>query len=350
MFEQVASWDEGLAAYVAELDPAVNDGWDAKQLVLHHVQMEKLHSAAKTVMLQRVARTRTLAHQGDRSMIHWLAREAGISLSEAITTVGTAARLEECPAMETALRAGKLSRAQANEITAAAVVDPASETRLLQKAQRGTFKDLKQFSARVKAAVRDDNAEHLRITVLQGMQPYRKAIFDAARAGDDREPPGAYDADALVATARDSLSRTSNTSSPKSRRSGAVLATRACGQLVSRKVLRQRRAAPGARARTGATRRCSRPGSRRPPRPGRSTPARRDPAAGPRVLRARPGLPRRGSYDRVDRAARGRTTADVEAYVVAAPYRCRSRRRRSASSNVSPPRDFWANQRMPSLH
>ena len=163
MFDQVASWDEGLAAYVANLDPAVIDGRDAMKLALHHVQMEKLNSAAKTILLQRVAETRTWAHRGDRSMAHWLAREAGISLGEAMSTVDTAARLEECPATETALRAGKLSRVQANEVTSAAVLDPASETRLLQKAQRGTFKDLKQFSARVQAAVRDDITEHVRI-------------------------------------------------------------------------------------------------------------------------------------------------------------------------------------------
>jgi hypothetical protein len=249
MFEQVASGDEDLAAYVANLDPAVIDGWDAKKLVLHHVQMEKLHVAAKTVMLQRVAQTRTWAHQGDRSMAHWLAREAGISLSEAIATVDTAARLPECPATETALRAGKLSRVQVNEVTAAAVADPASETRLLQKAQRGTVKDLKELSARVKAAVRDDTTEHLRIksirnvstwndgdgahlhlqstpedidTVLRGMVPYRQAIFDVARTSDEREAPGAYDADALVAMARDSLHRT-NDSGTKSRVPRAML-------------------------------------------------------------------------------------------------------------------------------
>ena len=148
------------------------------------------------------------------------------------------------------MRAGKLSRVQANEVTAAAVVDPASETRLLQKAQRGTVKDLKELSARVKAAVRDDTTEHLRIrrerclrtwrdgdgahlhlqstpddidTVLSAIPPYRQAIFDAARNGDDREPPGAYDADALVAMARDSLDRTSATSGPKSRAPRAAL-------------------------------------------------------------------------------------------------------------------------------
>jgi len=124
MFEQVASWEAGLAAYVADLDPAVIDGWDAKKLVLHHVRMEKLDAAAKTVMLQRVAQTRTWAHRGDRSFAHWLAREAGIGLGEAMATVDTAARLPECPATETALRAGKLSRVQANEVTSAAVLDP----------------------------------------------------------------------------------------------------------------------------------------------------------------------------------------------------------------------------------
>ena len=142
------------------------------------------------------------------------------------------------------MRAGKLSRVQVNEVTAAAVVDPASETRLLQKAQRGTVKDLKEFSARVKAAVRDDTTEHLRIRAIRNVSTWRDG--DGAHlhlqstprrhrhrpprhgalppgdlrrrppSGDDREPPGAYDADALVAMARDSLNRTSATAGTKS--------------------------------------------------------------------------------------------------------------------------------------
>ena len=124
------------------------------------------------------------------------------------------------------------------------MVDPASETRLLHKARRGTVKDLKELSARVKAAVRDDTTDYLRIrrerhlrtwrdgdgahlhlqstpedidTVLRGMAPYRQAIFDAARKSDEREPPGAYDADALVAMARDSLNRTNMNPGAKAR-------------------------------------------------------------------------------------------------------------------------------------
>jgi len=250
MFEQVASWHEGLAEFAASLDAGVLDGCNAKRLVQHAIHMEKLCSAVKTVALQRVADTRVWNQQGDRSMAHWLAREAGISLGEAISTVDTAARLSELPATDTALRAGKLSRVQANEVTAAAVVDPASEARLLQKSRLGTVKDLKELSARVKAAVRDDTSEHLRIrrerclrtwrdgdgahlhlqstaddidTVLSAIAPYRQVIFDAARAGDDREPPGAYDADALVAMARDSLDRSCATSGKKSRAPRATL-------------------------------------------------------------------------------------------------------------------------------
>jgi hypothetical protein len=78
---------------------------------------------------------------------------------------------------------------------------------------------------------RDGDGAHLHLqstpedidTVLQGMAPYRQAIFDAARAGDDREPAGAYDADALVAMARDSLNRTSTISGTKSRAPSAAL-------------------------------------------------------------------------------------------------------------------------------
>jgi hypothetical protein len=91
------------------------------------------------------------------------------------------------------LRAGKLSRVQANEVTAAAVVDPASETRLLQKAQRGTFKDLKEFSARVKAAVRDDNTEHLRIRAIRKRQHLarrgRRPPASPVHAGRHRHGP-----------------------------------------------------------------------------------------------------------------------------------------------------------------
>ena len=47
MFEQVASWHEGLAEFAANLDAAVLDGWDAKRLVQHAIRMEKLDDAAK---------------------------------------------------------------------------------------------------------------------------------------------------------------------------------------------------------------------------------------------------------------------------------------------------------------
>jgi hypothetical protein len=230
-------------------DPACIEPHEAKRMVEECAEIERFVGAIKTLAIGCVAGTRIWGQQGDRSAAHYVARVSGTSLGEAIATIDTAARLPELSETEAALRTGKLSRVQANEVTAAAVVDPASETRLLQKARRGTFKDLKEFSARVKAAVRDDTTEHLRIrairnvstwrdgdgahlhlqstpedieTVLHAMVPYRQAIFDAARKSEDREPPGAYDADALVAMARDSLNCTAM-SGTKSRAPSAVL-------------------------------------------------------------------------------------------------------------------------------
>ena len=106
-------------------------------------------------------------------MAHWLAREAGISLSEAIATVDTAARLPECPATETALRAGKLSRVQVNEVTAAAVVDPASETRLVAEGAARHLQGPQGAQRPVKAAVRDDTTEHLRIRAIRNVSTWR---------------------------------------------------------------------------------------------------------------------------------------------------------------------------------
>ena len=231
-------------------DPARIEAYEAKQMIEECAEIERFVGAIKTLAIGRVAGTRIWDQQGDRSAAHYVARVSGTSLGEAIATVDAAARLPELSETEAALRAGKLSRVQVSEVTAAAVADPASEARLLQKARRGTFKELKEFSARVRAAVRDDNAEHLRIrairnvrtwrdgdgahlhlqstpddidTVLQAMAPYRQAIFDVARKGEDHEPPGAYDADALVAMARDSLNRSSAISGTKSRMPRAVL-------------------------------------------------------------------------------------------------------------------------------
>src|SRR5439155_1122335 len=163
---------------------------------------------------------------------HWLARHTGTSVGQAVTTLETAARLRELPALDAAYRAGALSPVQANEIASAAAADPAAERELVDVAATEGVPGLRERCRRVKAAATPDEAarhEAIRRTrslrhwtdpdgvfrldgrllpedgaeLLAGLEPLRARIFVEARAAGRREPYEAYLADALVAMARD---------------------------------------------------------------------------------------------------------------------------------------------------
>ena len=169
----------------------------------------------------------------------------------AVTTLETAARLRELPALDATYRAGALSPVQANEIASVAAADPAAERELVdvepsdvghQGAARARARahlaategvpGLRERCRRVKAAATPDGAarhEAIRRTrslrhwtdpdgvfrldgrllpedgaeLLAGLEPLRARIFVEARAAGRREPYEAYVADALVAMARD---------------------------------------------------------------------------------------------------------------------------------------------------
>ncbi|TML89185.1 MAG: DUF222 domain-containing protein [Actinobacteria bacterium] len=150
----------------------------------------------------------------------------------AVTTLETAARLRELPALDAAYRAGALSPVQANEIASAAAADPAAERELVDVAATEGVPGLRERCRRVKVAATPDGAarhEAIRRTrslrhwtdpdgvfrldgrllpedgaeLLAGLEPLRARIFVEARAAGRREPYEAYLADALVAMARD---------------------------------------------------------------------------------------------------------------------------------------------------
>ena len=100
-------------------DPASVEPYAAKQMIEECAEIERFVGAIKTLAIGRVAGTRIWGQQGDRSAAHYVARVSGTSLGEAIATVDTAARLPELAETEVALRAGMLSRVQANEVTSA---------------------------------------------------------------------------------------------------------------------------------------------------------------------------------------------------------------------------------------
>jgi Domain of unknown function (DUF222) len=160
----------------------------------------------------------------------WLAAATGTTVSAARATVETAARLEELPETEAAVRAGELSPAQAGEVAAAAALDPAAEQSLLESARRDGLKGLKDECARVRAAACDDeDGRHEAIRqrrslhhwqdpdgagridvrgpvdatarIMAALEPYERELFRAARDAGRRERPDALAFDALVALA-----------------------------------------------------------------------------------------------------------------------------------------------------
>src|SRR5215218_7176761 len=138
MFEQVRQANERLRGVVAELDPSLLDGTQARRLVEEFAAIERLAGAGKALAVRRVEETRAWADSGSlRDAAAWLAATGGTTVGHARATVETAAHLEEFPETEAALRGGELSEVQVSEVVAAAQADPSAE-RLLWTAPGAT--------------------------------------------------------------------------------------------------------------------------------------------------------------------------------------------------------------------
>ena len=151
-------------------------------------------------------------------------------MGAAARTLETARALEQLPDTAAAFRAGRLSEAQAAEITSAAGADPSAEAALLKTAAATSVKGLRDQCREVRAgAEADDRAWARRLherrrahswTDPDGvyrmearLRPDAGARFDSAwkchidrifrdaRRAGRREPRAAYAADALVALA-----------------------------------------------------------------------------------------------------------------------------------------------------
>ena len=217
---------------VAELDADVLDGLEARRLVEAFAEYRKLADAGTTLAMPRVRTTAAWASAGyHRDAATWLASVSGTSVGVARATLETAERVAELPATAEALRAGRLSGAQANEVVAAAAMDPSAERALLVSASRDGMKTLKERCSRVKAAAMTDQMaayEHAQRTrtlrhwedapgqgridirgpidatarIMARLAPYERELFDAARtSGKEYERADAYAFDALVAMA-----------------------------------------------------------------------------------------------------------------------------------------------------
>lgn len=216
-----------LKEIVRDLEPERLTGKAAARLVEEFAAIENLAAAGKTLCAGRVADSGAWKSSGERTAAHWMAKTTGTSVGSAVASIETAARLNELPITDKAVRAGKLSQDQATAIASAAAASPTTESRLLEVAGRDSLHGLRETCAKVKAAaLPDENERYRRIherrrfrhwtdgdgafridalltpdkgaTVLAALEPIKERIFADARKQGRREPFEAYAADALV--------------------------------------------------------------------------------------------------------------------------------------------------------
>ena len=229
MCESRASLEAALSRLVADLDPSLLHGNDAKILVGFFSRLERLACAGKALCALRVASTGAFEADGHRDAGAWLAGETRDSLGNALSLLEAAEAVAKLPELEQAVRSGELSAAQVKEVASAATVDPGATTGLLGAARTEDFSELRRRCGEVKAArasAEDEAARARRLhrarrlrtwtegdgtfrldarlapaagaRLLAAVRDEADRVFRSSRHEGVREPKEAYLADALV--------------------------------------------------------------------------------------------------------------------------------------------------------
>jgi hypothetical protein len=227
------SFREELAAlerFVEDLEPGRYRPADVPVVLQRIARAEKLCGAAKLLMSKRAASIRSDERDGRTSAAKWIAEQSGDAVGKARRDLETADRLASQPALESALRAGDVSPAQASVLLPALEVDPEATCELIGAAQTDSFNELRQHCQSVIAAKRSEEEaterearlrarRHLHIgttddgaisfrgelppvegaIVKNALESMKRTIFEEARRQQRRESHEAYMADALVA-------------------------------------------------------------------------------------------------------------------------------------------------------
>jgi hypothetical protein len=218
-----------LGEVMKDFEPEVVDSDYARDLLQSFTKIERVAATGKAMTAKRVADSGSWRADGDRSAAHWMARSTGVPVGEAVGVLETAERVANLPGVDEAMRAGKLSQAQAREVSEAAKADPSSESGLLKLAQEESVEQLRKECSRVKAAaLPDEKAHHEGVRLrrrfrhwttngefrfeglttvdegaklLAGMRETKTRLVREAKKQGRREPDEASAVDALVVMA-----------------------------------------------------------------------------------------------------------------------------------------------------
>ncbi len=173
---------EVVASFVAGFEPGRYSASDAASLVTLFEWGKRLCAAGETLSASRAAEGNAHHLSGHRTPDEWLSSVTGSSKGEAMGILKVGEALCSQPAVEEALRGGKLTSSQAALVTDAVKVNPNCEQDLVKKAEQDTLPQLKERCLRAKAEGRsaNDAARH------------RKALHDNRRCRTYTDAEGAF--------------------------------------------------------------------------------------------------------------------------------------------------------------
>lgn len=202
---------------------------DAAKALELFAEIERLGAAGKVLFARRAAEATTWREQGSRSAASWIADKTKSGIADARAVLESAQALEVLPRTSQALRRGELSSVQLRTIASAAATRPAAEAELLALAGTSGLPGLRERCVQIQAQVGSARAEAARYRAVHAARCVRhwcdpdgafrldarltpdagakllgaveheaNRHFHEARARGEREPHGAYMADALV--------------------------------------------------------------------------------------------------------------------------------------------------------
>src|SRR6185503_15518323 len=151
-----ADAERGLRALSDSLRPDGLSPAGAEQIVNCVIAIKKIAAGLEVTLAARAAESGSWKARGAASPEEDLARRAGTSTGEAKETLATSKKLPAQPKLANALRNGKLSRRQANEISSAAAINPAAEEQLVETAGTADLRGLRDECRKARAAADRD--------------------------------------------------------------------------------------------------------------------------------------------------------------------------------------------------
>ncbi len=136
----------GLREALAGFEPGELSGADCARLADELAQTEKACTTVRLLAATRAVQAGSHQQRGFKDGASWLARQSGTTGSQARQALETAQRLADCPDTKTALLAGHISLAQANEIVKAESELPGAERELLPLAHRTDLSQLRDHA------------------------------------------------------------------------------------------------------------------------------------------------------------------------------------------------------------